>query len=310
MLNRPRCGTIFATIAGLTLTPGAIGAQDRQAVNADRLMSDLSVMAHDSMAGRGTGTAGARRARSFIVSALQEAGLASPDRSPLRSFTSATRDGINVVASVEGLDPENDVVVLTAHYDHLGTVDGQIYNGADDNASGVAALLEIGRQLRAAPLRHPVLLVFFDAEEGGLVGSHAFVSDPSIPVERMALNVNLDMVSRTNGLLWAGGAYHTPSLRPILEEVAKNAPLDLRLGHDRPGAPEGDDWTESSDHAAFHAVGIPWVYFGVEDHVDYHEPTDDFERVDPEEFTEAVETILLALRALDDALLLEKATTR
>src|SRR5690606_8288364 len=104
------------------------------------------------------------------------------------------------------------------------------------------------------------------------------------------------------GLLWAGGASHTPALRPILERVAARAPVTLRLGHDRPGAPEGDDWTQLSDHAAFHGRGIPFVYFGVEDHPDYHRPTDDVERIVPEEFVAAVQTILIGLRELDGAL--------
>ncbi len=78
--------------------------------------------------------------------------------------------------------------------------------------------------------------------------------------------------------------------------------MTLRLGHDRPGAPEGDDWTGASDHRAFHEAGVPFVYFGVEDHADYHRPTDDFERVDPGEYVRSVRTILGAVRALDAAL--------
>jgi len=88
----------------------------------------------------------------------------------------------------------------------------------------------------------------------------------------------------------------------VLESVADRAPLALRLGHDRPDAPEGDDWTTQSDHGAFHAAGIPFVYFGVEDHPDYHRPTDDFEAVNPADFVGAARTVLAALRALDAAL--------
>ena len=99
-----------------------------------------------------------------------------------------------------------------------------------------------------------------------------------------------------------GGAHHTAALGPILESVAAEAPLTLRLGHDRPGAPEGDDWTSASDHAPFHAAGIPFVYLGVEDHPDYHRPTDDVERIVPGEYVAAVRTVLLTLRALDGAL--------
>jgi Zn-dependent M28 family amino/carboxypeptidase len=218
---------------------------------------------------------------------------------------------VNIVAVIPGRTiRDEDVIVLTAHYDHLGIRDGSVYNGADDNASGVAALLEIGRQLVAAPLEHTAILAFVDAEEHGMQGSRAFVDDPPVPLERIGLNVNLDMVARTDGLLWAGGAHHTPQLRPILEEVALGAPVELRLGHDRPGAPEGDDWTDASDHAPFHQAGIPFVYFGVEDHADYHEATDDFERIDAGAYLASVRTILMGIRTLDAALPLDDAPGR
>lgn len=278
--------------------------QSAPALDSARLLRDLSVLSHDSMAGRRTGTPGAARARAFIVSELEGAGAeGAADAGLLRPFETSRRAGVNVVALVPGsVDADGELLVLTAHYDHLGVRDGRIFNGADDNASGVAALLEITRILLREPLRHTALIAFVDAEEGGTVGSRALVADPPVPIERVALNVNLDMVSRTDGVLWAGGAHHTPELRPILEAVAQGAPLELRLGHDRPEAPEGDDWTDSSDHAAFHDAGIPFVYFGVEDHVDYHRPTDDFDHVDPGEFVAAVRTILMGLRALDAAL--------
>jgi hypothetical protein len=84
--------------------------------------------------------------------------------------------------------------------------------------------------------------------------------------------------------------------------VAAAAPVKLRLGHDAPGLPPGDDWTHSSDHGPFHASGIPFVYFGVEDHPDYHKPTDDVERIEPGFYVRAVSTVLSAVNALDAAL--------
>ena len=84
-----------------------------------------------------------------------------------------------------------------------------------------------------------------------------------------------------------------------------DAPAELRLGHDQPGVPGQDDWTSASDHGPFHAAGLPFVYFGVEDHPDYHQPTDDVEQVNPSDFHASVQTILSALRALDAALPLE-----
>lgn len=297
-----------ALLASLVATAGRapVFGQSVPSVDTESLLRDLAALAADSMEGRLTGTPGAERARGFITRRLVETGLAPVGDSYLLPFTWAGHPGTDVIAYVPGRQgPDADVVVISAHYDHLGIRDGEVFNGADDNASGVVALLEIGRQLKDVPLEHAVILAFFDAEEEGFQGARAFVTDPPVPLSRIALNVNLDMVSRTYGVLWAGGSYHTPALRPILEGVAKRAPLDLRLGHDRPGAPEGQDWTDSSDHVAFHRMGIPFVYFGVEDHPDYHRPTDEFGKVDPKEFTASVQTIVMALYALDAALPLD-----
>ena len=287
------------------------GAQVAPQLDSIRLLHDLSVLSHDSMAGRATGTPGAQRTRAFLATTLEEANIRPAYERMVHPFAWARGTGENIVGIIPGRGaPDGRVVVLTAHYDHLGSRDGQVFNGADDNASGVAALLEIGRQLASAPLEHTTVLAFVDAEEVGFQGSRAFVADPPVPFERIALDVNLDMVARTDGVLWAGGAYHTPALQPLLEALAAEAPLTLKLGHDRPGAPEGDDWTNSSDHAPFHEAGVPFVYFGVEDHPDYHAPTDDYDRVDPGEFTAAVRTILAGIRALDAALPLPEPAGR
>jgi hypothetical protein len=297
-----------ALLASVVATAGQaqVFGQSIPSVDTEGMMRDLATLAADSMAGRETGMPGAERARAFILRTLEETALPPIGDSYFLPFTWAGHPGVDVIARVPGRQgPAADVIVISAHYDHLGIRDGEVFNGADDNASGVAALLEIGRQLKNDPLEHTAILAFFDAEEEGLRGSRAFVMDPPVLLSRIALNVNLDMVSRTYGVLWAAGSSHTPALRPILEGVAKSAPLRLRLGHDRPGAPEGQDWTDSSDHGPFHRMGIPFVYFGVEDHPDYHRPTDEFEKVDPKEFTTAVQTILMALRALDAALPLD-----
>jgi len=301
---------LFSAILGVSVVAPASGQANVQ-LDSARLLRDLSVLAHDSMAGRATGTPGSQRAQAFLVASLEEAGLSPAYERWLRPFASPRDVGTNVVAMAPGRGASADqVIVITAHYDHEGIRDGEIFNGADDNASGVAALLEIGRRLAAAPLEHAAVLAFVDAEETGFQGARAFVADPPVPLDRIALEVNLDMVARTSGLLWAVGAYHNPALRPVLEKLASQAPLTLRLGHDRRGAPEGADWTNSSDHAPFHRVGIPFVYFGVEEHADYHRATDDVERIDPGEFTAAVRTILMGIRALDAALPFPETSAR
>jgi len=307
-------GMVCALAAGCTASPDAqgsvpsdvgseaAGAQPSPGPDSVRLMEALSVLAHDSMEGRAVGTTGNEQARAFLVRELEAAGVEPLGASFEHPFTwdGGERAGVNVVGRIEGPGPS--LIVLSAHFDHLGIREGEIFNGTDDNASGTAVVLEIARLVAATPLRSTLVIALFDAEEAGLGGARAFVSHPPLPLSGSTLNVNLDMVSRTDGVLWAAGAHHTPALRPILERVAADAPVTLRLGHDRPGAPEGDDWTGASDHGPFHDEGISFVYFGVEDHPDYHRATDDYDRIDPAAFVAAARTIYAAIRALDSAL--------
>jgi Zn-dependent M28 family amino/carboxypeptidase len=189
-------------------------------------------------------------------------------------------------------------MVVTAHYDHLGVRNGQVFNGADDNASGVAALIAAATRLNADKPNHSILLAALDAEEAGLGGARAFVAAPPVPLHAIALNINLDMVARDAGnVLFASGTSHYPSLKPYLEKVAR-PPVVLKFGHDVAGSKQ-DDWTRDSDHFPFHDVKIPFVYFGVEDEAHHHKPTDDAETVTKEFFVGAANTILAAIRALD-----------
>ncbi len=295
---------------GAPSTTGASTGDPLAALAADsaRIMAELRYLSSDSLEGRGTGTEGAARARAWLAGELADAGVRPVHGGFMERFAwrgnGAAQDveGVNVVGVVPGTQPAGRTFVLSAHLDHLGVRDGVIYNGADDDASGSVALVALARALASAPLRHTLLVAAFDAEEVGLRGSRAFVAAPPVPLDSIALDLNLDMVARTNGVLWAAGAHQTPALRPLLERVAAEAPLDLRLGHDAPNAPEGDDWTHASDHGPFHDAGIPFVYLGVEDHPDYHRPTDDFGNIDPGEYMDALRTALLTLLTLDGAL--------
>ena len=192
--------------------------------------------------------------------------------------------------------------MVSAHYDHVGIRDGVTYPGADDNASGVAVLLAVARQLRRAAPRHPVLLVAFDAEELGLRGAEALVGSPLLPAAAVALNVNLDMVSRNDANeIFAAGTYQTPSLKPILEDVQRRSAVKLLFGHDRPMVKAGnvEDWTNQSDHGVFHEAGVPFVYFGVADHADYHQPTDTADKVNPQFFGDVADMIVESVVTLD-----------
>jgi Zn-dependent M28 family amino/carboxypeptidase len=161
-------------------------------------------------------------------------------------------------------------------------------------------MLAIARLFAQEAPRHTIVFAALDAEESGLRGARAFVDDPPIPLDRIAIDVNLDMVSRNaEGELWVAGTHHSPSLRPFIERMAESAPVRLRIGHDRPGIAGEQDWTGSSDHGPFHAKGIPFLYFGVEDHADYHRESDEAEHIDVDFFTRSVQTIADITRTLD-----------
>jgi len=312
-LSAPALPLLLATTLACGGSPGepprAVG-DPLAALAADsaRILEELRHLSSDSFEGRGSGTPGMARARAWLAAEMADAGIRPVDGGFEEPFRWRRRDGgedaegVNLVGVLRGGELADRYLVLSAHLDHLGIRNGEIYNGADDDASGAVALVALARALRGETLRHSLLVVAFDAEEVGLRGARAFVRDPPVPLEAIALDLNLDMIARTGGVLWAAGAYQTPALRPVLERVATEAPLRLRLGHDAPSAPEGDDWTDASDHGPFHDAGIPFVYLGVEDHPDYHRPTDDFENVDPGEYMDALRTALLTLLALDRAL--------
>lgn len=269
-------------------------------IDSTRLVGHVRYLASPALEGRATGTAGNEAAREYIMEAFQNTGLSAVDGEWLQNFSAGGVEGVNVIGQVRGTEQPDRYIVVTAHYDHLGHDGAQIYHGADDNASGSAALIEMARYFVENPPRHSILFAALDAEERGLLGARAFVADPPIPFASIDLNVNLDMVSRNAaGELYAAGTFHYPSLLPLVQEVAEDAPIRLLVGHDRPDGSAGDDWTHLSDHGAFHAVGIPFVYFGVEDHPDYHRPSDTFERIDPAFYVRAVATILDFVRAAD-----------
>ena len=265
-----------------------------------RLMSDVRVLAADSLEGRLAGSEGGARARAYLEERYRGIGLEAVygdsyrQLVPLQSGDTA----VNLVGRIRGTVHPQQALVVTAHYDHLGVRKGAVFNGADDNASGVAALLEVARRFREVPPQHSVLFVALDAEEQGLVGAKHFVADSPVPLGAILANVNFDMVSRGDtGALWIAGGAHYPHLRGLVEPTVGGAPVALRFGHDTGAG--SDNWTSASDHGAFHARGVPFLYFGVEDHDDYHRATDDADAIDPAFYAGAVEAIWSALQALD-----------
>jgi Zn-dependent M28 family amino/carboxypeptidase len=270
-------------------------------VDSARVVSDLRILSSREMEGRGVGRQGGRDARAYIQRELAAAGVRPFGSDWFQEFR-ADIGAANVVGRVPGTTDPGRYIVVTAHYDHLGARDGVIYYGADDNASGSAALLELARIVAAAPLRHSVIFAALDAEEGGMIGASAFVANPPVPLDSIVLNINMDMVSRNvDREIYVAGSYHFPVLADHLRATAARSQLKVLLGHDQPIPTRGDDWTDQSDHFAFFNKGIPFAYFGVEDHPDYHSPTDTFENTDPGFFVAAVATVLDFLREMDEA---------
>lgn len=278
------------------------GQLDR--LDSEFMLEDLRKLSHDAAEGRRTGTKGSEAARRFIIKQFEDMkakSLKKDYRHPF-SFVTSRGDSIsgeNVVAYIKG--EEETAFVVTAHYDHLGVRDSVVYNGADDNASGVAALIALAEYFKANKPRHTLIFAALDAEEMGLQGAKAFLEDESIPQELIKLNINMDMISMNDkNELYVAGTSHNAFLKPIVEEV-NVLPLQLKFGHDTADL-GNDDWTNSSDHGPFHKKGIPFLYFGVEDHENYHKPTDDFENVNKEFYIKAVHAILDCIIALDISL--------
>jgi hypothetical protein len=270
------------------------------------MMRRLAALSADSMEGRRAGSPGSARARAWLIRELTAMGAKPFGTSfempvKLRARAPSTDTvGANVVARIPGAKSDGPVLVLSAHYDHLGVRNGETYNGADDDASGCVALLTIAERLLKDPPQYDVILAFFDGEESGMQGSHAFVGAPPVALERIAVDVSLDMIARQDGgAIWVAGTSHYNKLKPIADAAAKQATVTVRFGHDTKELKPGDDWTGSSDHAAFHAKGIPFLYLGVEDHADYHKPGDDADKVDPTFYRGVVEFAYALVRRLD-----------
>ncbi|MFY8210345.1 MAG: M20/M25/M40 family metallo-hydrolase [Caulobacter sp.] len=300
MIASRRSLSLFAAVF-LALAPPAFAGPG------DKAIDDVRILSADDMQGRGVATPGSEKSRAYILSRFAEIGLAPVGDRFEHGFSFTKRDGstvqgVNLIARIKGAKP-GKVMVVTAHYDHLGVRNGEIYNGADDNASGVAGLLAVAEAFKAKRPKHDVLFAVVDAEESGLRGARAFMAAPPVPRESIALNINFDMLSKnTKNELFVAGASPFPVLRPILERVAATAPVALKLGHDTDADGPQNNWTTQSDHYAFGEKGVPWVYFGVEDHPEYHRPSDDFATIPQDFFKRSVTTVVQASRALDASL--------
>src|SRR5881394_4063626 len=282
---------MITTVLLVAATLAAPASQDTLSPAARRVLADVRFLADDRQEGRGVGTAGLSRSGAYIRDALARAGF----QASFQDFTisrdapavlhttlggTATR---NVVAILPGTSAalRGEVVVIGAHYDHLGlggfgAMDpdstGRVHNGADDNASGTAALLEIARLLGHRRPGRTIVLVAFSGEELGTLGSSYFVQHPlPQPVDSIYAMLNMDMVGRLrNARLLALGAATAKEFPALLDSLNTPPRFDLRAS--------GDGWGPS-DHAVFFATRHPVLHFFTDLHEDYHRSTDDWDKL-------------------------------
>ena len=220
----------------------------------------------------------------LLKSSMQPKSFAVPDVliSANVDLVKTTSEAANIIAIIPGNDPilKNEYIVIGAHYDHLGmggTGSGSrtpdtlaIHNGADDNASGTAGVLEIGEKLlfMQSKLKRSIILLNFDAEERGLLGSKHFINNSPVNLANVIAMINLDMIGHLEeNRLTIGGTGTSPIFKNLLNDINKNYEIDLKL------SPEGFG---PSDHASFYTKDIPVLFFFTGTHDDYHKPTDDF----------------------------------
>lgn len=272
------------------------------ALTQSTLLNDVKYLSSDSMKGRKVGTPENHIAALFIAERFKNLHLKSYTKDYLDSFTYNNRNnkeitGANVLAYLPGTT--DSVIVISAHFDHVGVINGEIYNGADDNASGTAGLLYIADYFSKHKPHHTLLFAAFDAEEEGLRGSNAFVNHSPVNLNKIIIDLNMDMISHNNkGELYVCGTFFHPQLKPY---IVSYGTAKLLTGHDDPKL-GNDDWTNQSDQGSFNTKQIPFLYFGVEDHKDYHKPTDDYENINTGFFTDAAEAVKQTVIKIDAGL--------
>jgi Zn-dependent M28 family amino/carboxypeptidase len=273
-----------------------------QKIDRNTLLNDVQTLSSDSFEGRKTGSAGNFKAADYITNRFDKIGLKSYNENYKHPFIIRNRrneqiKGINLIGYIKGKSEK--VIIISAHYDHVGINNSEIFNGADDNASGVAAILASAKYFSENKPNNTLLFIAFDAEEMGLQGAYSFLNNPPLSKELIKLNINLDMVSHNDkSELYAAGTFKTPAIKDIIQHADHQTGISIKFGHDQPDMGK-DDWTMQSDHGPFAKENIPFLYFGVEDHVDYHKPSDDFENINPNFFYSASTAILKSIISLD-----------
>jgi len=289
-LSRVSFATILTLIAvsASTLTTGWLDAEENtlrsalESISAGELQDHIHFLADDTLEGREAGSRGGRAAAGYLATLFEKAGL-KPLGEKTSYFQPFGNEMRNVLGVLEGSDPElkHQYVLIGAHYDHVGYGNrrtslgpyGFVHNGADDNASGTSALLEMIDAFNRLPQppRRSILFACWDGEEQGLLGSKHWVANPSVPLQQIAFAFNIDMIGRLRDQkVEVFGSRSSQGLRQLLSR--HNAEFDLELDFSW-------EMQANSDHHSFYAKSIPVLMLFTGLHDDYHRPGDDSDKI-------------------------------
>ena len=260
-----------------------------ESITKDDILAIVNVLASDSLRGREAGTADGLKASNYLAEQYSSFDLLKGNKDsyfqkiPLRHNDST----YNVIGMIKGSEYPDEYVVITAHYDHIGVRRGQIYKGADDNASGTAALLEVGQAFMEADKngdgpKRSILILAWGAEEKGLLGSAYYAdNDPIFPLTTVVANLNMDMIGHLdelhpedpNFVSIVGSDWQSSELHQI-HEAANEKYVGLSLDYTYNSKDHPERFFYRSDQYNFAKYGIPVIFYTSGDHEDYHKPTD------------------------------------
>lgn len=277
-------------------------------ITANELKTHLYIVAADGMEGRETGSAGQKRAGKYLINQYEKNKISFPKgaksfyQAVPASFLNAKRnqglpDSENIWAFIEGSEKPNEIVVISAHYDHVGVKNGDVYNGADDDGSGTVALLEIAQAFQKAKKdghgpKRSILFLHVTGEEHGLLGSSYYSENPLFPMANTITDINIDMIGRrdeahtnTNNYVYVIGANRLSSDLDTITATAntKYVQMDLDYKYNDPADP--NHFYERSDHYNFAKNGVPSVFLFNGVHADYHQKSDTPDKIEYDALT-------------------------
>ncbi len=271
-------------------------------ITAANLKTHLYIIASDEMQGRDTGTEGQKMAAEYLRDFYIENKIASPKGSdnyyqfiPSSYFKKGdkVKDSENVVAYIEGSEHPNEIIVITAHYDHVGVdEDGNVFNGADDDGSGTVAILEIAKAFQKAKEngngpKRSILFLHVTAEEIGLLGSKYYVENPLFPLANTVANLNIDMIGRIdpnkaetpNYIYLIGSDKLSQELHNVSEQV-NNTYVNIEIDYKYNDENDPNRFYYRSDHYNFVKHNIPAIFYFNGVHADYHKITDTPDKIE------------------------------